>query len=168
MNVFETIYRQYEPDVRRFLYRLTGCDCRLAEELTQETFYQAFLSFGTFRGTCQMRTWLCQIAKHVYARYIRNEAKQRRLAERDLPAPEQTLPEQLEQKEMLLAVRQIIADMDEKTRTVAEYRLFSELSYAEIAKLMQLREGTAMVIFSRAKAKIRKRLKEEYGYEVSV
>ena len=69
---------------------------------------------------------------------------------------------------MLLAVRQIIAEMDEKTRAVAEYRLFSELSYAEIAKLMQIREGTAMVICSRAKAKIRKLLKEVYGYEISV
>ena len=168
MDVFEEIYRQYEADVRRFLYRLTGCDSRLSEELTQETFYQAFLSFGSFRGTCQMRTWLCQIAKHVYARYVRNETKQRHLAEQCVPVPEKALPEHLEQKEMLLAVREIIAQMDEKTRTVAEYRLFSELSYAEIARLMHMREGTAMVIFSRAKAKIRKRLKEDYGYEISV
>lgn len=168
MDVFGEIYRQYEADVRRFLYRLTGCDSQLAEELTQETFYQAFLSFGKFRGTCQMHTWLCSIAKHVYARFIRNEAKQRTLAEHSVPASGQSLPEQTEQKEILRAVRQIIAEMDEKTRTVAEYRLFSELSYAEIAKLMQIREGTAMVIFSRAKAKIRKLLKEEYGYEISV
>ena len=168
MDVFEEIYRQNEADVRRFLYRLTGCDSQLAEELTQETFYQAFLSFGRFRGTCQMRTWLCQIAKHVYARYIRNEKRQRVLSEQNMPAPEQTLPEHLEQKELLCAVRQIIANLDEKSRTVAEYRLFSELSYAEIAKLMQMREGTAMVIFSRAKAKIRQQLKEEYGYEISV
>ena len=168
MDVFEEIYRENEADVRRFLYRLTGCDCALAEELTQETFYQAFLSFGSFRGTCRMRTWLCQIAKHVYARYIRNEKKQRVLAEQNAPAPERTLPEHLEQKELLRAVRQIIANMDEKARTVAEYRLFSELSYAEIAGLMQIREGTAMVIFSRAKEKIRQQLKEEYGYEISV
>ena len=100
MDVFEEIYRQYEADVRRFLYRLTGCDSRLSEELTQETFYQAFLSFGSFRGTCQMRTWLCQIAKHVYARYVRSETKQRHIAERTVPVPEKTLPEQLEQKEM--------------------------------------------------------------------
>ena len=90
------------------------------------------------------------------------------LAEHTVPASARSLPEQTEQKEMLLAVRQIIAEMDEKTRIVAEYRLFSELSYAEIAKLMQIREGTAMVIFSRAKAKIRRLLKEEYGYEISV
>lgn len=168
MDVFEEIYRQYEADVRRFLYRLTGCDSRLSEELTQETFYQAFLSFGSFRGTCQMRTWLCQIAKHVYARYIRNETKQRRLAEQTVPAAEKSMQEHLEQKELLLAVRNIIAQMDEKTRAVTEYRLFSELSYAEIARLMHIRESTAMVICSRAKAKIRKRLKEEYGYEISV
>ncbi|MBR6718159.1 MAG: RNA polymerase sigma factor [Oscillospiraceae bacterium] len=166
MEVFEEIYRQNETAVRRFLLRLTGCDAHLAEELTQETFYQAFLSFGSFRGNCQMRTWLCQIAKHVYARHIRNETKQRHIAETEQAAPLRTLPEQLEQKELLCAVRQIIAEMDETARTVTEYRLFSEMHYAEIAKLMQIRESTAMVIFSRAKAKIRRRLKEDYGYEI--
>ena len=59
-----------------------------------------------------MRTWLCSIAKHVYARYIRNEKKQRVLAEHAVPAPAQSLPEQTEQKEMLLAVRQIIAEIE--------------------------------------------------------
>ena len=166
MEVFEEIYRLYQNDVRHFLLRLTCCDAQLAEELTQETFYQAFLSFGRFRGSCQMRTWLCQIAKHVYARHIRNEKKQRTIAV-DYQVPAQhSLTEHLEQKEMLLAVREILAGMDEKTRAVAEYRLFSELSYAEIAKLLHIREGTAMVIFSRAKPQIRNMLKEEYGYEI--
>ena len=61
MDVFGEIYRQYEADVRRFLYRLTGCDSQLTEELTQETFYQAFLSFGKFRGTCHCKACICAV-----------------------------------------------------------------------------------------------------------
>lgn len=167
MEIFEEIYRQYQPDVYRFLLRLTGCDTLLADELTQETFYQAFLSFGKFRGECQMRTWLCQIAKHVYARHIRHEMRQRQLTEHaPEPPPNSKIITQTEQKEQLLRIRQIVARLDEPARSVVQYRLYSEMSYAEIARLMQMREGTAMVIFSRAKAKIRQILQEEYGYEI--
>lgn len=167
MEIFEEIYRQYQPDVYRFLLRLSGCDTQLADELTQETFYQAFLSFGRFRGECQMRTWLCQIAKHVYARHIRHEVRQRQLTEHaPEPPPSSEILAQMEQKEQLLRIRQIVARLDEPARSVVQYRLYSEMSYAEIARLMQMREGTAMVIFSRAKAKIRQILQEEYGYEI--
>ena len=81
MDVFEEIYRKYQPDISRFLYRLTGYDALLTEELTQETFYQAYLSFPRFRGECAMKTWLCQIARNVYSKHIRREMRQRGLTE---------------------------------------------------------------------------------------
>ena len=44
--------------------------------------------------------------------------------------------------------------------------LLSELSYDEIAALLHMRPNTAAVMFHRAKEKIRKQLREEYGYEI--
>lgn len=71
-----------------------------------------------------------------------------------------------EQREMLAAVRAVMKTLDEPMRSVAEYRLLSELSYDEIAALLHMRPNTAAVIFHRAKEKIRKQLREEYGYEI--
>ena len=101
LDNFEALYHQFQPDVYRFLFRLTGYEQLTAEELTQETFYQAFLSFSKFRGECAMRTWLFQIAKNVYGKYIRRETRQRTLAGQQNP---ETLPppgEELEQSEIL-------------------------------------------------------------------
>ena len=70
MEKFETIYRQHYKGVYSFLYRLSG-DSDLAEELAQETFYQAFTGFHRFRGKCGIFTWLAAIAKHVYYKYLR-------------------------------------------------------------------------------------------------
>ena len=53
MEPFESIYEQYFPRVYAFLYRM----CRnenLAEELTQETFFQAFKSFPKYRGESEL------------------------------------------------------------------------------------------------------------------
>lgn len=165
MEIFEEIYKTYQADIFRFLLRLTGGDSQLAEELTQDTFYQAFLAFRKFRGECQMRTWLCQIAKNLYAKHIRNEMRQRKYTEQN-PPPVSGPEADLEAKEQLACLREIVSALDEPARTVAEYRLYSEMSYTEIARLLKIRENTAMVIFSRAKAKIRKTLKEDYGYEI--
>ena len=65
MDPFAELYEKYQPDIYRFLLRMLGGDALAAEELTQETFYQAFLSFGRFRGDCTVKTWLCQIAHNV-------------------------------------------------------------------------------------------------------
>ena len=166
MDAFEEIYRTYQQDVFRFVLRLSGCDAHTAEELTQETFYQAFLSFGKFRGECSMRTWLFQIAKHVYGKYVRKEIRQRSIAEKQKETVVHPPGEQLEHAEMLEILRGMIAQLDEPARSVMQYRLYSEISYAEIAGLLHIRANTAAVIYNRTVAKLRNTLKERYGYEI--
>ena len=55
MKVFESLYREYYQKVYAFLYRLCA-DGDLAEDLTQETFLQAYKSFHKFRGDCEVFT----------------------------------------------------------------------------------------------------------------
>ena len=166
MDAFEEIYRTYQPDVFRFILRISGCDIHTAEELTQETFYQAFLSFGKFRGACSMRTWLFQIAKHVYGKYVRKEMRQRKIVQRQLDTAVPPPGEQLEHTEMLEILRSMIGDLPEPERSVMQYRLYSDTSYAEIAKLLHIRANTAAVIYNRTVAKLRNNMKERYGYEI--
>lgn len=166
MDDFEEIYRRFQSDVFRFILRLSGTDFQTAEELTQETFYQAFLSFGKFRGECSLRTWLFQIAKNVYCKYIRKELQQRNIAQQQtdnsVPAPN----EELERCEMLDILRRLIAELDEPARSIMEYRLYSDTPYAEISRLLNIRANTAAVIYNRTVAKLRNIMKERYGYEL--
>ena len=73
---FETIYQTYFGDVYRYLLRLTGSNS-LSEELTADTFFKAMKSLSGFRGDCEIRVWLCQIAKNAYLSY---QKKNRRTA----------------------------------------------------------------------------------------
>ena len=168
MDPFAELYEKYQPDIYRFLLRLTGGNALAAEELTQESFYQAFLSFGRFRGECAVKTWLCQIAKNVYGKYIRRETRQRGIAEQQAAEPEaaSSVTEETEQREQLRAARAAMDTLAEPMRTVAEYRFCSGMSYAEIAKLTGVRAETAAVMCSRARQKLRQIMREEYGYEI--
>lgn len=64
----DELYRQNEKIVYYFLYKKCG-DRQLAEDLTQETFLQAYESIGRFDGSCKISVWLCQIAKHLLYRH---------------------------------------------------------------------------------------------------
>ena len=65
----DAAYREYAVMVYKFLLSLCYEE-ELAEELTQETFYQAVRSVDRYDGSCKVSTWLCQIAKHLWYREI--------------------------------------------------------------------------------------------------
>ena len=51
----EEIYQKYAQTVYKYLMSMTR-DSQLAEELTQETFYQAVKSIGRYDGSCSIST----------------------------------------------------------------------------------------------------------------
>ena len=64
MEHFDEVYQTYFSDVFFYLRRLCG-NASLAEELTGETFFKAMSALDRFRGECDIRVWLCQIARNT-------------------------------------------------------------------------------------------------------
>ena len=85
MADLESIYRQYSDTVFRFLMSKTG-SVELAEELTQETFYQAVKSIDRYDGSSRITSWLCGIAQNVLYAHLRARQKD--------PLPLEDVPEQ--------------------------------------------------------------------------
>ncbi len=168
MSQFEELYKEYWHDVSQFLFRLTGYQKQLAEELTQETFYQAMLSFHRYRGECQIKTWLCQIAKNIYFNVIRKDKKVRQVPiEKDQATlVSDSVITDYETKELVDHAIKVIMQLDDNTRDVLIYRIFSDLTYAQISTLLKISESSAKVLFMRGKGKLQNNLKEEYGYEI--
>ena len=75
MDDMDAIYRSHAQTVYKFL-RAQCRDPDLAEELTQETFYQAVRSIDRFDGTCKLSVWLCQIAKHLWYQHLRKHQRE--------------------------------------------------------------------------------------------
>ena len=167
MKAFEEIYKIYKTDVYRFICKLTGYNFDLSEELLQETFYQAFLSFDRFRGECEIRTWLCQIAKNTYSRYVRNEIRKEHLVHKmSQDVKSNDFEVQTEKKELLRFIQILLEELDDRTKNIIHYRMYAELKFSEIAHLLGIKESTAKVIYCRAKVKLQIELKERYGYEI--
>ena len=61
---FGRIYEEYFRELQRYLLSLCR-DSRIAEELTQETFFRAVRSAGQFREGSDLRAWLYTIARNL-------------------------------------------------------------------------------------------------------
>ena len=145
----EEIYQAHARTVYKFL--LSQChDADLAEELTQETFYQAVRSIDRFNGSCKVSVWLCQIAKHLWYQHLRKRKPEEPLPEGP-SAEEDVLPRQGH----LDLLRQIHA-LPPSTREVVYLRAFGGLSFREIGDVLGRTETWARVTFYRGKEALRK------------
>ena len=152
MEDISRLYHQHAQTVYKFL--LAQCrDAHLAEELTQETFYQAIRSVDRFNGSCKVPVWLCQIAKHLWYQHLR---KHRREAAEG--PPETVLPsaeeETLAQEGQLELLRKIHA-LSPDAREVVYLRSFGGLSFREIGDVCGRTETWARVTFYRSKELLR-------------
>lgn len=158
MEKFEGVYRAYFQDVYLYLCSLTG-DASLAEELTSETFFRAMRAIGRFRGECEMRVWLCQIAKNCFFDHCRRQKKSLPPGESDAPA---LLPEnEVLQKDDIARIHRHLHDLPEPYKEVFMLRVFGELGFKEIGALFGKSANWACVAYHRAREKIRKRMEEE-------
>lgn len=164
MTDFDEIYRRYFKDVYLYIRRLSG-DEHLAEEITADTFYKALKSIDSFRGDCEVRVWLCQIAKNCYYTYLQ---KSKRLESLDT-GPDtaeggKSFTDKLEEKESAKLVQEILHSIDEPYKEVFMWRVYAEMSFREIGRIFGKSENWACVTYHRAKRMIKERL-EEQGYE---
>ena len=155
MEPMEDIYRRHARTVYKFLLSLCG-DADLAEELTQETFYQAIRSIDRFDGRCKLSVWLCQIAKHLWYQHLRKRKREVPLPddppELPIPSAEEGL---LEQEGRLELLRKIHA-LPEQQREVVYLRSFGGLTFREIGDVLGKTETWARVTFYRGKEQLRK------------
>ena len=153
MQQIEILYQQYARTVYKYLKSLTH-DEDLAEELTQETFYQAVRSIERFDGSCEVSTWLCAIAKNQYLAYLRKNPPHEDITQQDIPvaSAESIALGSIGRIELL----KLLHDLDEPYREVIYLRAFGSLSFAEIGEVLGKTENWARVTFYRGKEKLRK------------
>lgn len=153
MANFSEIYEEYIRKVYRFLLALSGCECT-AEELTQQTFYKAFLHIEHFEGRSSLYTWLCQIGKNEWLMECRKKTivSYNELYEiSDNKNPETEAIRHAEQR----LVQEAIQRMPSLYRDVMIYRTYGDLSFAEIATIFGKTESWAKVTYFRGKEKLK-------------
>ncbi|MBE6846413.1 MAG: sigma-70 family RNA polymerase sigma factor [Ruminococcus sp.] len=162
MNNIEELYNTYFHDVYLYIKSVSRDD-EIAQEITQDTFFKAMKSLDSFKGECSVKSWLCQIAKNLFYNQCK---KQNRFTDGEIPAdiPDTQIcfEEKISDTSQALEIHRILHTMEEPYKEVFSLRIFSELSFKQIADIFGKTESWARVTFHRAKVKIIDELEEKY------
>lgn len=159
---FDQIYNSYFKSVYLYVMQLSGNE-HIAEEITSETFFKAINSVDRFRGDCDMRVWLCQIAKNTYYSYLKKNRKELSIDESNLQNvadPDAYVDTQISEQEEARLIRKILHDISDPYKEVFMWRVFGELSFKDIGDLYGKTDNWACVTYHRARKMIQSRLEE--------
>jgi RNA polymerase sigma-70 factor (ECF subfamily) len=158
MDSMEQIYKKHAQTIYGFLLSRTN-QAELAQELTQETFYQAMRSIHRFKGNCSVSTWLCAIAKNVWKTYLQKHNKEECMEEVEVGttcSAEQEVLVNWDKVEIL----KVLHRLEDPIREVMYLRLIANLSFREIGEIMDRTENWARVNYYRGKEKIVQEVKK--------
>lgn len=167
---FKMLVDQYQALVLR------TCQCLLddrenAEDVAQEVFFQVYKSAPKFRQDCRVSTWIRRIAINRCLNFNRDNRKFRWLSSLSQPPadearwrdafrpwegydPDSTLKEAERRK----LIREVIASLPEKQRTMLTLHKFEGLSYQEIAEVFETSLPAVEACLHRARVNLQKRL----------
>ena len=141
MLEIDSVYRKHAEFVYKYLFSLCHEE-DTAEELLQETFYQAIKSAKRYDGSCKVTTWLCQIAKHLWYQELEHRRKyQSSTLNENTISEEKMVEEKLCQREQLMEIFQRVHILDETSKEIFYLRVMGDFSFKEIGQIFNKNEN---------------------------
>ncbi|MGA2047437.1 MAG: sigma-70 family RNA polymerase sigma factor [Terracidiphilus sp.] len=146
-GAFTTLFDRYRQPIFGF-FRRRVADPAHAEELAQETFLAVLLGASRYQASALFRTWLYAIAFKILRTHRRKAAFRATFLGAPAEIPEPAAAGSLDVEVMM---RQAVRALDAMDREVLLLREFEQLSYAEIASLLDLPLNTVRSRLFRAR-----------------
>ncbi len=171
-GAFDTLVERHQDRVYRLALRLLS-DGDAALDAAQETFVKAWRALPRFQGASRFSTWLTRITINQ----CRNELRRRRTVKHQRPlsldvpvgpsdvprrdtlaAPGAAAWEVARGREVEEACRQALGDLEPDAREVLLLREVEDLSYEDMAEILDVAVGTVRSRLHRARAELRRRV----------
>lgn len=169
-DAFEGLLRLHEKRVYNLCLRMSGNE-NDALDLSQEAFLKAWRALGQYQFEASFSTWLFRLTSNVCIDFLRRKKRRQEQsltesyedsetgAELLLPDAQPLPEEQLLLREEKLALSQAMARLAPDHREILQLRVVEDLSYDEIADILDIRVGTVKSRLARARLSLRKILK---------
>lgn len=162
MTSIEELYHFFHKDIYAFV--LSMCNQpNVAEEITQETFLKAIKGIERFKGDCDIRVWLCQIAKNTFYTYSKKTKREILTSLNDEITEivsDVNIVENIENQETVMEIHKALHTLEDPYKEVFYLRVFGNLSFSKIACIYGKTESWARVTYHRAKNMIRERMED--------
>lgn len=169
-GAFEQLLLAHQKSVYNLCLRMAG-NPDDALDLSQEAFIRAWRALGQYQFDAAFSTWLFRLTSNVCIDFLRKQKRQQHMSltvtDDDEPGEEFTVPdpapgpeEQAVHNERRQAVARAMAALPGDYRAVMQLRAVEELSYEQIAEILDIKVGTVKSRLARARTQLRKILKD--------
>ncbi len=176
-EAFQVLYERYLKRIYGLVQRMVGRQD--AEEVTQESFLQAFRTLGRFRGESRFYTWMYRVAANTSLQHLRRRGRREarnssydELAEHSsgnlgepmgtpLPDPERMAAD----REFQRHVKELVEELPDNQRLVILLGPVQGLSYEEMARVLETSVAVVKARLHRARENLRTRMAARYPGE---
>jgi|NOAtaT_7_FD_contig_31_752788_length_1101_multi_4_in_0_out_0_2 RNA polymerase sigma-70 factor (ECF subfamily) len=159
-RAFSELVKRHQRSVLRLSLRFVR-DLDLAEDVTQEAFIKAYEKLNTFEGRSSFKSWLFQIAVNT----ARNKLRESKRDTVDIDDVQLAVDPEAETTLVHTAVADILQkEVDKlplKQKTALVLRVYEDLSFNEIADIMECPYDTAKANYRHALLKLRQSFEEK-------
>lgn len=168
-QAFELLVKRYSGPLFNFIFRFLG-DYDAASDILQQVMVQLYISLPKLRTGEPLKAWLYQVArnrcldelrrKHAihFSELEKSVDDDDQLALADMPDMSPLPEEVAERHDLQQILLKAIQELPPKFRAVVLLRYASQLSYAEIGRVLNMPEATAKTYFQRVKPLLRNAL----------
>jgi len=149
----EKLFSEHQNFIFRYLIKLTR-NTSLAEELTQETFFCAYMNITGLKDKNKASAWLCQIAKNTYFAWYNEQQKIQPLDDACDAQSSVDIENSFIQKDISQKALSCLHELEEPYKEVFMLSVFGQISLKEISRIFGKSESWARVTFYRAKQKL--------------
>jgi RNA polymerase sigma-70 factor (ECF subfamily) len=153
-DAFEALFRQFEPEVYRWIMRIVR-DRGRAEDVAIETFWRAYRARARFDWSRSFGAWIRRIATNAALDHLRAERRHGGV----VPVYERMMPSPPLDTGVHDALAAAFSRLPVKLRAVATLALIEELPHAEIAEALAIPVGTVKSRLHRALRSLRDELR---------
>ena len=171
-HAFAALVRRHQSSVRALLRRLTNGDDALADDLSQETFLQAWRKLDQFRGDARFGTWIYRIAYNIFLMHVRSRKNEESLDDMEVQVstdaddgearinaePGDPRPHAETVADMQLDLREAMAGLSPAERAALVQCYYLDRSHEEAAYALDCPVGTVKSHVLRAKQKLKQSL----------
>ncbi|PWU12525.1 MAG: RNA polymerase subunit sigma [Bdellovibrio sp.] len=153
-DAFSLLVRKHQRGLLRLAIKFTR-DLAAAEDVAQEAFLKAFERLRSLEGQCSFRSWLYQIAVNTAKNKLRGRREGQVDCEKVILAVAPTAEISLRREVIARELRAEVDRLPFRQRTALVLRVYENLSFKEIAEIMECPYDTAKANFRHALMKLK-------------
>ncbi len=158
-DAFSELVRRHQQALLRTIVRMVR-DLDLAEDVTQEAFIKAYQKIHLFEGRASFKSWLFQIAVNTAKNKLRSSKRETVEIDKVNVAVSAQAEKGLVHQDIQEALIEEVERLPDKQRTALKLRIYEDLSFKEIAQIMDCPYDTAKANYRHGLMKIRSVFKE--------